>query len=318
MSIHWVKFRRSIRGYLLNLILRLFVKRLFKPAPDSVTRLRQLMTKMEAPLAKLIASVDLRKEELGTCPATWVGGSKDTSEPIVLYLHGGAFFMRTPHNHLLFLDRLRAASKLKLVIPFYRLAPEYPFPAALEDSICAYQGLLDQGYLPDNIIIAGDSAGGNLAIALLQQLKILNRPMPNCAVLLSPGLDLSPNRIKADSDFNKDPVFPGDALEIVTDTYLAGDVAAGSDPRVSPMFGDFNDLPPLLFIAGSTELFLQDSIRACNSATDQGVDAKAMIWRGMPHCFPLMQPKFLPESAAAMKDIIEFINQNLKNTQDIN
>ena len=317
MNIQWVKFRRSIRGYLLNIIFRLFVKRMFKPAPNSVERLRGLMAKMDAPLAKLLNHSILYEKQLGASAATWIGGPKDTTKPILLYLHGGAFFMRTPNNHRLFLDRLRAACSLNSVIPFYRLAPEHPFPAALDDSVAAYKELLDQGYEPNNIILAGDSAGGNLAIALIQHLKIHDHPMPNSAVLLSPGLDLSLARIESDASYKKDPVFPGNALQIVTDNYLVGDAAAGNDPRASPIFGGFEGLPPLLFIAGSTELFLQDSIRACNAAVEAGVDAKAMIWRGMPHCFPLMQPRFLPESAAAMKDIVEFISHNLNSSRKL-
>ena len=159
MNIQWVKFRRSIRGYLLNIIFRLFVKRMFKPAPNSVERLRGLMAKMDAPLAKLLNHSILYEKQLGASAATWIGGPKDTTKPILLYLHGGAFFMRTPNNHRLFLDRLRAACSLNSVIPFYRLAPEHPFPAALDDSVAAYKELLDQGYEPNNIILAGDSAG---------------------------------------------------------------------------------------------------------------------------------------------------------------
>ena len=310
MHIHWVKFRRSIRGYLLNAIFRLFVKRRFLPAPGVVNKLREMMAGLDARLANLLTSDGRKEETLSAIPATWTIHPDDPPESVLLYLHGGTFFMRTPNNHLLFLERLRVACSLKSVIPFYRLAPEHPFPAALEDCIAAYQGLLDGGYSTDNIILAGDSAGGNLALALMQHAIRVGLPLPCCAILLSPGLNLSPARIKADYSFRKDPVFPGSALEIVTDTYLQGDSVTGNDPRVSPLLGDYRGLPPLLFIAGSTELFLQDSIHACNKAVDNGVDARAMIWRGMPHCFPLMQPRLLPESAMAMKDIAVFIKQH--------
>ena len=310
MHIHWVKFRRSIRGYLLNAIFRLFAKRRFLPAPGVVNKLRKMMRGLDARLAKLLAPDGRKEEAVSSIPATWTTRPDDPAESILLYLHGGAFFMRTPNNHLLFLERLRDACSLKSVIPFYRLAPEHPFPSALEDCIAAYQGLLDGGYSANNIILAGDSAGGNLALAVMQHAIREGLPLPACAVLLSPGLDLSPVRIAADSSFSKDPVFPGSALEIVTETYLQVDSITGSDPRVSPLLGDFRGLPPLLFIAGSTELFLQDSISACNKAVENGVDARAMIWRGMPHCFPLMQPRFLPESGMAMKDIAAFIKRH--------
>ncbi len=225
---------------------------------------------------------------------------------MVLYLHGGAFVVETPRVHTAFLMHLTRECGIPAVMPSYRLAPEHPFPAAVDDCLAAYRALLDKGYDPANIVLAGDSAGGNLAAVILQLARDEGTALPSCAVMISPGMDLEGTPSQRENA-SHDPVFNEHAIGAVIAHYLHGNFDLTRNSRVSPLKGSFKDLPPLYFVAGSSEIFRDCSVFATHKAKQEGVDASCDIWTNMPHCFPVALQGTLPEARRALEDIVSFI-----------
>ena len=179
--------------------------------------------------------------------------------PVLLYLHGGAFLLRALNGHMnVAMGLARAAGLSRAVMPIYRLAPEYPFPAAVDDCVGVYRGLLDSGLSGEQIVLAGDSAGGGLVLKLLMRLRDCGLPLPACGVLLSPFTDLTCSGHSMSANAGVDPMF-GCLPRMEVRFYLGASNAR--DPGCSPLFGNFSGLPPLLAQVGSTERLLDDSLR---------------------------------------------------------
>jgi acetyl esterase/lipase len=226
---------------------------------------------------------------------------------VILYLHGGAYALGSIDTYREFVARMaRATSMVGLAIN-YRLAPEDPFPAALEDANTAYGWLLAQGVDPSRIIIAGDSAGGGLALAALVVLRDTGTPLPAGAVCLSPWTDLTLSGASIQSNAHVDCVLDADSLEVYAKLY-AGERDLAS-PLISPLFADLSDLPPLLIQVGTDEILLDDAMRCAAGARQMGVDVTLEIWDEMFHVFQLVP--FLPETKKAAGHITEFVSQNL-------
>lgn len=224
--------------------------------------------------------------------------------PSLFYVRGGGFCFKTPHVHGRFLAYLARACAVDVYVPDYRLSPENPYPAPLDDVIEAYQTLLTH-QSADNIIVMGDSAGGNLALSLLLELKTLALPLPRACVLLSPALDLA---LTGDTELTlaaDDPMFTIESLLRLRGAYLAG--SSPMSPRVSPLEGDLSGLPPILVIAGTRELLLQDSQRLLKQITALGGMITARFYPNMPHVFPLFDK--VPEAEKARQQIVDFIRQ---------
>lgn len=224
----------------------------------------------------------------------------------LFYVRGGGFCFKTPHAHGRFLAHLAADCNVDVYVPDYRLAPEHPFPAPLEDVIEAYKALLSRKSAGD-IIVMGDSAGGNLALCLLLELKRLSLPLPKACVLLSPALDFA---LTGDTELTlaaDDPFFTIESLLRLRGAYLAG--ANPMSPQVSPLEGDLSNLPSMLVIAGTRELLLQDSQRLLQQVSALNGDIRGSFYHNMPHVFPLFE--WLPEAVKARREIAEFIRQSL-------
>jgi acetyl esterase/lipase len=200
------------------------------------------------------------------------------------------------------------------VMPSYRLAPEEPFPAAVDDVMACYRGLLDLGYAPEDIVVAGDSAGGNLTLVLLQQALKEGLPMPAAGLMLSPGMELSGKLRSHNINTFSDPMFNQYALQQVITHYLHNNLELLKDERVSPLRGNFEGLPPLCFVASDIEIFRDCSIQAAAKAEKAGVVVEAHIWKGVPHCFPVMFGGMLPEARIALDDMVDFVQRNLHAT----
>ena len=226
---------------------------------------------------------------------------------VILYLHGGAYALGSIDTYREFVARMaRATSMVGLAIN-YRLAPEHPFPAALEDATAAYGWLLAQGVDPSRIIIAGDSAGGGLALAALVVLRDTGNPLPAGAVCLSPWTDLTLSGASIQSNADVDCILDADSLEVYAKLYAGeGDLAS---PLISPVFADLSDLPPLLIQVGTDEILLDDARRCAARARQMGVDVTLEIWDEMFHVFQLVA--LLPETKKAAGHITEFVSQNL-------
>ena len=224
---------------------------------------------------------------------------------IILYLHGGGFFMGSPASFRNRAMRLSYRCNAELFVPDYRLAPEHPYPAALEDALAAWRFVTD--FRPNMpIFVAGDSAGGGLSLSLLLKLRHLRMAMPNGALLLSPWTDLTASGASVDGNRNKDLWFTRRHLETWAGYYAAA--ADRRSPYVSPLFGEFSGLPPLLLLVGEDELLLDDARRVRDAAKAAGTDVRLHIGRGMQHDWPLTLP-WLDESRLAWSAMRNFVEE---------
>ena len=305
---------RSCRSYLLNTALRLFVKPQFKSDTKPPAEMREFMQKYIETAAKFPPGTRHWEDPLAGVHAHWCRAGHGDTRGILLYLHGGAFVVETPRAHGAFVAEMAQRTGMMGVMPSYRLAPEEPFPAAVEDVMACYRGLLDLGFAPQDIVVAGDSAGGNLTLVLLQQALKEGLPLPAAALMLSPGMELSGRLRSHNINTFSDPMFNQYALQQVITHYLHDDLTLLKDERVSPLRGSFEGLPPLCFIASDIEIFRDCSIQAAAKAEKAGVTVEAHIWKGVPHCFPVMFGGILPEARVAMDDMVKFVQRNLHAT----
>jgi epsilon-lactone hydrolase len=249
---------------------------------------------------------DVRTQEVtvGAVTANWVDVKGARRDRVVLYLHGGAFITETPVFHGALLARICRQGRTRGLMLRYRLAPEHQYPAALDDCIAAYRWLLAQGLEAGHVVVAGDSAGGNLALALLLRARDEGLPLPAGAVALSPVTDLTFSGESVQRNDGVDDMFSADLMDAMVPVYLARRELR-THPHVSPLFGDFAGLPPLLLIVGSTELLLDDSVRVAQ----RWPGATLLVWHGMPHVFPGFH--FLPEAREATQRIGRFVRDRL-------
>lgn len=238
----------------------------------------------------------------GSFAGEWIDGPDSLAGRVILYLHGGAFMFRWPGVYTSMITRWCERLQARALMVDYRLAPEYPFPAAPDDCHAAYRWLLAQGHDPRRIVLAGDSAGGNLALVTLQRILNAGEPMPACVVLLSAGVDFTMSSRSMVTNEGCDPMF--DLAELVAMRSYYAPPERYLDPDVSPLFGNFTGLPPLLFQVGSREILLDESTRAAARAHDAGVAVEVEIWERMGHVFQAMP---LPQARAALEHIARFV-----------
>lgn len=230
-----------------------------------------------------------------------------TAEPrnTILYLHGGGYYFCSPRSHRAISFGLAERAHADVFSLDYRLAPEHRFPAAVDDAVAAYRALLADGVAPRSIVIAGDSAGGGLALATLLALRDAADALPAGAVLFSPWTDLTCSGASMQANEGRDPMFHAAVFPKVASQYL-GDADA-AHPFASPLFGRFEGLPPLLIQVADTELLLDDSTRVADKAGAAGVRVDLQIWRGVPHIFQIWAP-FMPEARHALTRAAQFID----------
>ena len=263
--------------------------------------------------ARLPADVRCRPVRVEGVPAEWIeapgtdAGTPGASPGALLYLHGGAFALGSIGIFREWVARLARATSTPALLIDYRLAPEHPYPAALEDATAAYLWLLREGIAPSEIILAGDSAGGGLALSTLVGLRDAGRPLPAGAVCISPWTDLALTGSSIQDKACVDPILTPGGLETYAG-YYAGTVKR-TDPLLSPLYADWQGLPPLLIQVGSEEILLDDAVRTAAKARAAGVDVKLETWEGMFHVFHMLA--FLPETTRALASIAGFVSQRL-------
>jgi len=224
---------------------------------------------------------------------------------VILYLHGGGFFMGSPASYRRRATRLSYRFRAEVFVPDYRLAPEHPHPAALDDALKAWAYV--RGLRPKaTVLVAGDSAGGGLSLSLLVRLRDLGFAMPDGALLLSPWTDLTASGSSVDGNQGKDLWFTRRHLETWAGHYAAP--AVRRSPYVSPVFAELSGLPPLLLLAGEDELLLDDARRVREAAEAAGSDARIHVGRGMQHDWPLTLP-WLDESRLAWRVMASFVEE---------
>ena len=246
---------------------------------------------------------------LSHCDAEWVTPVAGETERVVLHLPGGAFMTRFERAERVFLARLCRAAHARGRLVFYRLAPEDPFPAGLEDCVEAYRQLLDLGVAPEHIFVSGMSAGGCLALALLLSLRDRQMPMPAGAVLMSPAADFTEQSDTGSRVDNagRDALLSLEQGDEIRRLYLGGRTELATHPHVSPVLGDFTGLPPLLFQVSSSEILLDDSRRCAERARAAGVPAEVDVWDRMPHGWQALS--VTPESGRAIGRLADFIRE---------
>jgi acetyl esterase/lipase len=255
-----------------------------------------------------LPGVALRPLALGGVPCEMLSGAGAVDGCVFFYLHGGGFSAGSPRTHRDLAARLALAAGIAVLLVDYRLAPEHPFPAAIEDARSAYGGLIDSGIDPGHIFAGGDSAGGGLAVSTLLCLREMGMPLPRAAVLLSAWADLALAGESIDSRAHLDPLTSREGLRLAAGLYLGQH--SPRDPLVSPVHADFHGLPPMLIQAGDHEILLSDSVRLAGRAREAGVDARLDVWPEMWHVWHAWAAE-LPEARAALARIGEYVRQHL-------
>jgi len=243
--------------------------------------------------------------EIGGVPGLRVhsAGTLPADSPLLFYLHGGGYIFGAPRMFTGFLAKMAKAAGAEIVAVDYRTAPEYPFPAALEDAHAAYQSVLDEGISPARVILLGDSAGAGLSMSLLQILRDERAALPAGAVLFSPWCDLGRPNGSRRKNVGDDYLTPG-ALDRCARWYAGA--TDREHPLLSPVYGDLSGLPPLLVFAGTAEVLLDDAKRLVTRAEQQGTKATLSLYPGMTHNWPVVAP-FLPASQRARREAATFI-----------
>lgn len=262
---------------------------------------------MEASADMFPAESDVLVSEIdaGGVPADWITVDASEADRVVLYFHGGGYVMGSRNTHRGLAARIAQAARARVLLPDYRLAPEHPFPAAVEDATTCWRWLVSEGHAPDHMAIAGDSAGGGLALATLLALKATGNPLPACAVGLSPWTDLEAKGPTAEPGTVDDPMLTPEGLRSSGRQYAAADLL---NPLAAPLHGDLKNLPPLLLQVGTREILLSDSTRFAEKAQAAGVEVTLEIEDGLIHVWHMFPD--VPEAQRAIERIGVFIERN--------
>lgn len=295
-------FRPSLRSRLLYGLVRLFHKPIMPEELDKQRNYLELLQDLVPDILKL----DPNPVDANGVACEWILPTQEIPTQVVFYLHGGGYVTKIPVFHRSFLFQLAQESKAQFLMVDYRLAPEHPFPAGLEDALVAYDWLLGQGWDPDHILFAGDSAGGGLTMATLLALRDLGKPLPVGTILMSPWTDLTGS---GDSITRLEDL---DAILSWPNLHESALDYAGSEPLthpwISPLFGDFHGLPDTLILVGGREILMDDSTRLARRLVEAGVEVDMFIEPFMGHVYPAIGPT-IPEAARAINLIADFIKK---------
>jgi acetyl esterase/lipase len=263
--------------------------------------MRGAMEKVSEHVAK---DVKCEPVTAGGVKAEWIVPPNAENDRVILYLHGGGYVMGSINTHRAMIARIARASNAKALALDYRLAPEHPFPAAVDDATAAYRWLLAEGYKPGKIVVSGDSAGGGLTLATLLALHDAGTPMPAAAVPISALSDMQGTGESFKTKAAKDPMVEFAGLNRMAKAYL-GD-ADPKNPLASPLYGDYRGLPPMLIQVGEAEVLLDDSTRVAEKAKAAGVKVELEVWDDMVHVWHVFA-KILPEGQQAIDKIGKYV-----------
>lgn len=278
-----------------------------QPPPPPPADLDEQRARIDTSMAALPLAEGSEAEEVeaGGVPSIWVrpvGAGPDT--PVIVYLHGGGFRLASAVAYRSYGSHLAAATGARVLLVDYGLAPEHPFPEGLEDVVSAYRWVLAEGTPAGKVVLAGDSAGGNLAAAAVLALKERSLPLPAGAVCCSPWVDLTNGADTYRTRADVDRLFSLASATEAAELYLGG-----GDPRrplVSPVFGDWSGAPPLLIQVGDAEVLLDDAARLAEAARAAGVEVAHHVYPEMPHIWQMSYPAF-PEAVDAVAEIAGFV-----------
>lgn len=294
----------SLRGRLATRLVRAVVKSWPRHDPAATVRRARRVFGMGSPLGFLYTRGLMRtRVHEGEVRGEWLAPpGAEQKQDVLLYIHGGGYVACSPETHLPITATLARLLKQRVFAVAYRLAPEHPFPAAVDDAAAAYRWLISQGVPPHSITVAGDSAGGGLALALLLRLRRNGVPLPARAVLIAPWVDLTgkgPYR-----NAKSCAMFTGQEAATFAALYLNG--VAPETEECSPILADLRGLPPLLIQASSTEMLLDEAERLHEKACAAGVDARLSVYPGLPHVWHMFAGT-VPEAGMALREAAEFL-----------
>jgi epsilon-lactone hydrolase len=255
------------------------------------------------------ADLKIQPVNTGGVPAEWVIPPGATAGRTILYFHGGGYVVGGPKGYREMVSHIARAAQAQALVLDYRLAPEHPHPAAVEDAVAAYRWLLESGVEPGRTVLAGDSAGGGLTVATLVALRARGNPLPAAGVCLSPWVDMEITGKSMDTNADADPLVKRDVVANMATAYLQG-----QDPRTplaSPLHAQLEGMSPLLIQVGTAETLLDDATRLAERARSAGVDVTLESWPDMIHVWQWFG-SFLPEARQAIDRIGEFIRQRTK------
>jgi acetyl esterase/lipase len=298
--------RASLRAEFARIALRWLVRR--RSHHQSIAHERRSFRVMQALIPRPPRHTKTTPVDAGGIPADWIATASSRADRHLLFLHGGGYRVGSPATYRHFTWRLAAAAEARLLAIDYRLAPEHPFPAALEDATAAYRWLLERSGAARRIAVIGDSAGGGLALALLLKLRNERSALPAAAVVLSPWTDLALTGASYAENAGIDPMINVDDIPRFVADYLAG-----TDPRhphASPLYGDPAGLPPTLIHVGGDEVLRDDAVRMAESMRRAGCEVELEVWPRMPHVWHAMAP-MLPEATAAIARIGAFLKARM-------
>ena len=308
--------KRSFRLRLLSLFLRLVVKTalgLIKTPRAMRARFERAAKRLFSPPedANFVADTIRRNGAGGDgtlIETLWASRGRPDRRRVILYLHGGAYLAGSIRTHRHLAAYLAGAAGVRAVVPDYRLAPEHPFPAALDDALCVYRHLLESGYPARNIALAGDSAGGGLVFSLLLKAAGQGLPGPACVVAFSPWTDLTMTRPSLRRNARRDMMLPLRRFREVVSHYLQG--AMTTDPLASPVYGDYEAPPPALITASKAEILRDDAVAMADRLREAGGDVALELWKDMPNAWPLFVG-LAPEAAVTVERAGRFIARHL-------
>jgi acetyl esterase/lipase len=298
--------RASVRARLLRLCARQLIKR--RSRYETLTQTRQRVRYLERLIPAPPRGTDIRTIDARGLDADYITTPASRPDRYVLYFHGGAYRIGSRSLSRHFTWRIALAAQARLVAIDYRLAPEHPFPCAVEDAVSSYRWLLANGGASRRIVVVGESSGGGLALALLLKLRDSGLPLPAAAVALSPWTDLALTGATLVTKAAADPILNAEHLPLFAQDYLAG--ADPHHPYASPLYGNLRGLPSILIQVGSDEILLDDATRMAEKLRIAKSPVELQVWPGMFHVWHLFVP-LLPEAHDAIEQIGKFVQRTL-------
>jgi len=295
----------SIQNFFINRFLKSRRTASLQLTPE--LRLRQGRKFLSRDYGKPRAEIDVRADVMGGVPVEWVQPKAllaDAHAPICVYFHGGGYIAGSLNSHRDMASTLAHLAQIRMLMVDYRLAPEHPFPAAHEDAMAVYQALLAQGVNARQLVLGGDSAGGNLALATAQSVRDAGLPLPRGLVLFSPWLDLTHQGESINSNSDSDSMLHRQLLVDALAMYSPN--VPADDARISPLLGNLAGLPPCLTVVSQSEILRDDALRLHQKLQALGSESTCLQWKHTPHAFAVMA-RLLPEARDALRQTAKFI-----------
>lgn len=291
----------SLRARLFGPVSELLLKPIMASPAE---RMRPRLERVAGLIARVPSGVTIRSTTIGGVPADEIAPKAGASRTVVLYLHGGAYLGGSPRTHRGLLAHLAKQAGCRIVAIDYRLAPEHPYPAALDDALAAYAALLAEGVVARDIVIGGDSAGGNLTLVTAIALRDRGQPLPAKLMLLSPWTDMTSSGSSHVTRVARERILDPKAIPNAARTFANG--IALNDARLSPLFANLAGLPPMLIQVGDDEMLLDDSTRLADAATRAGVTVSLQVWPALWHVWQVLAG-WMPEADRAIAQLAGFV-----------